>query len=446
MNNVDVVLFGDCVNDCVDHKIAVERHHGKFFEFAMNEVLAIIIALRNLCDIQNFVCDTSMTVDFVKKEEFELILRAIKQCNLSGEVGCAASRIHHVKKIDATRLANLLSEDHNCGKILQAAINKKANYGRIATTILSCRLIDTAGNAELAPSVVSINHAPFNITAFKSTHFDKKTCIARCGAISKCVKHLMGEVWKVGGRFMLYGLSAGTEPIRLLNVFKSSFSSEEVTSQAHDWSQEVCLALSRDPFFAEFVVPREEALRTDDSEVFYYVMCVFGAELINHAIKETESIFRMMSVEVERQKTLFINPYLNLIRAQYDEFLMNVFGDTSGNITSDDWELKCLDATIDSSTMSKITRLWQLLLQLHYLDLFAKDEIDGAGPYALITSLSAPTTYFATKEAALDAGFAVELSPPSFFVILVGAPVELYPISAKDAPCDDVLILNCPST
>ena len=245
---------------------------------------------------------------------------------------------------------------------------------------------------------------------------------------------------------MLYGLSAGTEPIRLLNVFTSSFSSKEVTSQAHDWSQEVCLALSRDPFFAEFVVPREEALRTDDSEVFYYVMCVFGAELINHATKETESIFRMMSVEVERQKKLFINPYLNLIRAQYDVLLMNVFGDTSGNITSDEWELKCLDSITDKSAMLKITRLWQLLLQLHYLDLFAKDDIGVAGPYALITSLSAPTRYFATEEAALGAGFAVELSPPAFFVILVGAPVELYSISGKVASCDDVLLLNCPST
>lgn len=76
---------------------------------------------------------------------------------------------------------------------------------------------------------------------------------------------------------------------------------------------------SRDPFFAKFnVEPCEEALRTDESDMFYYVMCVFGLELINLAAKETETFFRMRFVVVERRKTLFINHYLNLIRDQYD--------------------------------------------------------------------------------------------------------------------------------
>ncbi len=39
------------------------------FVFAVNDVLVIIIALIDLRDIRDFVCDESMTIDFVKKVE-----------------------------------------------------------------------------------------------------------------------------------------------------------------------------------------------------------------------------------------------------------------------------------------------------------------------------------------------------------------------------------------
>lgn len=75
MNTVDVVLFGD--------EDAVERRHGEIFGLAVHAVLAIITLPGSLSDIQNFVCDTSMTVNFVKKEALEAIIRAIK-CSWSG--------------------------------------------------------------------------------------------------------------------------------------------------------------------------------------------------------------------------------------------------------------------------------------------------------------------------------------------------------------------------
>lgn len=436
---VDVVLFGDCVNFSLKHKVAVDQTHGKEFNFTVKDVLVVITALRSLHDIQSFVCDTSIAVDFAKKVEFEMVLKTMKQCLLSGKVGCAVSRIHNVKESEAKRLAFLLSEDHNYGKILQAAINKKANYGRIATMILSCKLIESTSQASAAPPIMSMIQAPFNITAFQSKPFNEKTCKATCGAISKCIKHLMGEIWKVGGRYVLYGLSAGTEPIRLLTVFASE--DEEATYDALDWSHEVSSVLSRDPFFANFVRLPDQTLRTDEGEVFYYVMCVFGMELISLAGKETESIFRMMSVKVEKQKTLFFNPYFARIGAQYETLLVEVFGKARNIITSDKWELKCLDSTIGGTTiMSEICRLRQLLLQLYYMDLVAKDEIQATGQYALINGLSAPT-YFATEEAALDAGFALELYPPVFFVTLAGAPSKLYSIPVKSALFDDDLLI-----
>lgn len=73
-----------------------------------------------------------------------------------------------------------------------------------------------------------------------------------------------------------------------------------------------------------------------------------------------------------------VNPDLKEIKVRYNTLLETLFGDKAGNITNDDWEQKCLDPTIDSATMSgMVCKLRQLLLQLHYLDLIAKEEVDG---------------------------------------------------------------------
>lgn len=106
MNTVDVVLFGD--------EDAVERRHGEIFGLAVHAVLAIITLPRSLSDIQNFVCDTSMMVDFVKKKKvLEAIIRAIKCSHLSGVVGCTASRDPFFAKFNVEPCEEALRTDES---------------------------------------------------------------------------------------------------------------------------------------------------------------------------------------------------------------------------------------------------------------------------------------------------------------------------------------------
>ena len=102
----------------------------------------------------------------------------------------------------------------------------------------------------------------------------------------------------------------------------------------------------------------------------------------------------------------------------------------NGLVSSKQWEQKCLDRSVDAKLLNHMCRVQQVLLQLYYLDIFSKGKFDSSikNQYVVIADHNPPSAYYATEEAAMDAAFALNLSPPVLFVTRVGSTIELYDI------------------